>query len=174
MNWPASCDTVPLTQVALFSHEVMRFCETVVFQVNCHIFFSNLQQEALWITLGKCMRLWHATSFARFSLLWTSCILKEQYIVTLKVCYGCYSTLDSHGRSSSQCLLKDSIHESISHCHNQCQIQICIPACIMRSEFFPITPLSSVRLKILEWIKCSSFEDYIYIKFTKTELTEIS
>ena len=34
-------------------------------------------------------------------------------------------------------------------CHNQSWIQICLPACIMNSEFFAITPLYLVRLKNL-------------------------
>ena len=40
-------------------------------------------------------------------------------------------------------------NESISHCHNQSHIQICVPACIISSEFFMITPLYLVRLKNL-------------------------
>ena len=31
---------------------------------------------------------------------------------------------------------KDSINKFVSHCRNQYQIQICIPACLPSSEFF--------------------------------------
>ena len=62
--------------------------------------------------------------------------------------------------------------ESISQCHKQSQIQICIPACIISSEFFTITPLYSVRVKNpgMDKIVLKTF----YIKFKETEQAEIS
>ena len=43
--------------------------------------------------------------------------------------------------------------KSISHSHKKCQIEICIPVCVVRSEYFTRTSLYLVRLKIFEWIE---------------------
>ena len=59
------------------------------------------------------------------------------------------------------------INESISLCCNQSQIHIlCIPACVMSSEFLTITPLTVFRLieKLI----------LLKIKFKKTVLAELS
>ena len=66
--------------------------------------------------------------------------------------------------------LKDPINKFVSHCRNQYQIQICIPACLPSSEFFydNFSVFSQIE-KTLNGQNC--FED-IYIKFKKTELVE--
>ena len=63
----------------------------------------------------------------------------------------CYS----QARSDSQLIIHWLFEKWIGIClsHNQCQIQICIPVCVMDSEYFMITSLYLVRLKIFEWIK---------------------
>ena len=63
---------------------------------------------------------------------------------------------------------KVAINKSVSHFLNQYQIQICIPVCLMSSEFFynNFSVFSQIE-KSLNGYNC--FED-IYIKLKKTEL----
>ena len=43
------------------------------------------------------------------------------------------------------------INKCISHSHDKCQIEICIPVCEVRNEYFSRTSLYLVRLKIFEF-----------------------
>ena len=45
------------------------------------------------------------------------------------------------------------INKAISHSHDKCQIEICIPVYEVRNEYFSRTSLYLVRLKIFEWIE---------------------
>ena len=89
-------------------------------------------------------------------------------ILTLVALYGimCLTQRENtfYSQGSSVCI-NESIF--ISHCCNQSQIHIlCIPACVMSSEFLTITPLTVFgRIEKLILLK---------IKFKKTVLAELS
>ena len=65
---------------------------------------------------------------------------------------------------------KDSINKFVSHCRNQYQIQICIHACLMSSEF--LYDNFSVFNQIEKSLNGYNYFEDICIKFKKTELVE--
>ena len=65
--------------------------------------------------------------------------------------------------------MKDYLkNETISLCRNQYEIQICIPACKMNSEFFPITSLyySTFLRRVQIMLKMSTVE-YLMVLYSK-------
>ena len=84
--------------------------------------------------------------------------------LSLKIVIVMFAVEDNHqyysqGRSSvpPQDSINDLIiyklNEPVSHFGNWCRIQIGIPVCVMRGDYFTRMSLYLVRLKIFDWIK---------------------
>ena len=87
-------------------------------------------------------------------------------ILSLVALYGIMCLTQRENAFYSQLGSLVCINESISHCCNQSQIHIlCIPACVMSSEFLTITALTVFGL-----IEKSIL---LKIKFKKTVLAEL-